>query len=257
MTQTITREETIPAKSRLSLPTQYPNTLIVIPAFNEEKNIGLVLDEIREELPDMPVLVVNDGSSDATARVARDRGAKVVSLPYNSGYGVALQTGFLYALQHNYSIVVQMDGDHQHDSKFIKNLLREIQDENTDVIIGSRFLGTCDYKPSFARQIGIFIFGRLASLLTGMRVSDPTSGFQAVKGEAIAFMASDFYPPDYPDADFTIMLHRFGYKIREIPVNMRENLDDKSMHRGHRTIYYVFKMFLSILVTLLRHKPGK
>lgn len=259
MTQSITRitQEAVTAKNWPAVPNHFSSTLIVIPAFNEAKNIGTVLDEINEELPHIPVLVINDGSSDATARVAKEHGAKVISLPYNSGYGVALQTGFLYAVQNNYSIVVQMDGDRQHDSKSIKSLLQEIQDENTDVVIGSRFLGTCHYKASFARQIGIFIFGKLASYLIGQKVSDPTSGFQAVKGSAIRFMASDFYPPDYPDADFIILLHRFGYKIREVPVIMRTNKDNKSMHRGHKTIYYIFKMFLSIIATLLRQKPEK
>lgn len=258
MTQAIRiAQETITTKNWPTSPTHYPNTLIVIPAFNEAKNIGIVLDEIGEELPDIPVLVINDGSSDATAHVAKEHGAKVISLPYNSGYGVALQTGFLYAVQNRYSVVVQMDGDRQHDSKSIKSLLKEIQSENVDVIIGSRFLGACQYKASFARQIGIFIFGKLASWLIGKKITDPTSGFQAVKGGAIKFMASDFYPPDYPDADFIILLHRFGYKIREIPVNMRANMDNKSMHRGHKTIYYIFKMFLSIMVTLLRQKPEK
>lgn len=258
MTQAVRlTQETITAKTRVATPSLYPNTLIVIPAFNEAKNIGVVLDEIAEELPEIQVLVINDGSSDATAKIAREHGAKVISLPYNSGYGVALQTGFLYSVQNKYSVVVQMDGDRQHDSISIKNLLQEIQKENVDVVIGSRFLGGCNYKATFARQIGIFIFGKIASLLIGQKVTDPTSGFQAIKGDAIKFMASDFYPPDYPDADFIILLHRFGYNIREIPVSMRANRDNKSMHRGHKTIYYVFKMFLSILVTLLREKPGK
>lgn len=250
-------QQTVAAPTRVSSPVCYQNTLIVIPAFNEAKNIGAVLDDIRQELPEIPVLVINDGSSDATAQIARERGAKVISLPYNSGYGVALQTGFIYAHQKKYSVVVQMDGDRQHGTESIKNLLQEVQQEDVDVVIGSRFLGTCRYKSSLARKIGIFIFGKLASFLIGQDVTDPTSGFQAIKGDAIRFMASDFYPPDYPDADFIILLHRFGYKIREIPVIMRPNQDNKSMHRGHKTIYYIFKMFLSIIVTLLRQKPKK
>ncbi len=260
MTQAVTliAQDTVTAKNREIMP--YPNassTLIVIPAFNEAKNIGVVIDEINVELPGIPVLVINDGSSDATAQIAKEHGAKVISLPYNSGYGVALQTGFLYAVQNKYSIVVQMDGDRQHDAKSIQLLLQEIQNEGTDIVIGSRFLGTCQYKTTFARTVGIFIFRKLTSFLIGQKITDPTSGFQAVKGGAIKFMASDFYPPDYPDADFIIMLHRFGYKIREIPVNMRANQDNKSMHHGHQTIYYIFKMFLSIMATILRQKPEK
>ncbi len=233
----------------------YPNTLVVIPSFNEAKNVGLVIDGIRREVGDIPVLVIDDGSSDETVKVARNHGAMVISLPFNSGYGVALQTGFIYALQKDYSVVIQMDGDGQHDPKSLKDLLEEIQREDVDVVIGSRFIGTCQYSSTFARRAGILIFGRLASMIIRQKVTDPTSGFQAIKGKAIRFMASDFFPPDYPDADFIILLHRFGFKIREVPVNMFPNKENISMHRGHKTLYYIFKMFLSIIVTLLRQKP--
>lgn len=233
----------------------FPNTLIIIPAFNEEKNIGRVLEGIRKCAPEIPVLVVNDGSRDATARISREHGAKVISLPFNSGYGVTLQTGFIFALKHGYTTVVQMDADGQHDPRYIVDMLQEIQNENLDVVIGSRFLEDTSYKTTFLKRMGMFIFGNLASLFCGQRVSDPTSGFQALKGKAIQFVAGEYYPPDYPDADFIIMLHQCGFKTREIPVTMHPSPDNKSMHTGHKTVYYVFKMFLSIIVTLLRQKP--
>jgi len=233
----------------------FSNTLIVIPAYNEEKNIGKVLKGIRGCAPEIPVLVVNDGSRDATARISKEHGAKVISLPFNSGYGVTLQTGFIFALKNGYSTVLQMDADGQHDPRNIVDMLQEIQNENLDVVIGSRFLGDNRYKTTFLKRMGMFIFGNLASLFCGQKVSDPTSGFQALKGKAIQFVAGEYYPPDYPDADFIIMLHRYGFKSREIPVTMHPSPDNKSMHSGHKTIYYVFKMFLSIIVTLLRQKP--
>ena len=233
----------------------FPNTLIVIPAFNEEENIGRVLEGIHKCAPEIPVLVVNDGSRDLTARISREHGAKVISLPFNSGYGVTLQTGFIFALKNGYTTVLQMDADGQHDPRYIVDMLQEIQHENLDVVIGSRFLGDNNYKATFLKRIGMFIFGNLASLFCGQRVSDPTSGFQALKGKAIQFVAGEYYPPDYPDADFIIMLHRYGFKTREIPVIMHPSPGNKSMHSGHKTIYYVFKMFLSIIVTLLRQKP--
>ena len=233
----------------------FANTLIVIPAFNEEKNIGKVLDGIRRCAPKIPVLVVNDGSRDATARVAREHGAKVISLPFNSGYGVTLQTGFIFALKNGYTTVVQMDADGQHDPRYIVDMLQKIHNENLDVVIGSRFLEDTKYKTTFLKRMGMVIFGSLASFFCGQKVSDPTSGFQALKGKAIQFVASEYYPPDYPDADFIIMLHRYGFKTREIPVTMHPSPGNKSMHTGHKTIYYVFKMFLSIVVTLLRQKP--
>ncbi|GJL79437.1 MAG: glycosyl transferase family 2 [Nitrospinaceae bacterium] len=233
----------------------FANTLIVIPAYNEEKNIGRVLEGIRKCAPDLPVLVINDGSIDATARISRDHGAKVICLPFNSGYGVALQTGFIFATKNGYTTVVQMDADGQHDPRYIVDMLQETQNDNVDVVIGSRFLGKNIYKTTILKHLGMFIFGNLASLFCGQKVSDPTSGFQALKGKAIQFVASGYYPPDYPDADFIIMLHRYGFKIREIPVAMHPSPDNKSMHAGHKSVYYVFKMFLSIIVTLLRRKP--
>ncbi len=254
MSQTIHEAQEIATAMAASLP-QYPDTIILIPAFNEENNIGFVLDAIHREVPGIPVVVIDDGSGDKTATTAKAHGASVITMPYNSGYGVALQTGFIYALQHDYRLVIQMDGDRQHDPKYIKTLIQTIRKEEADVVIGSRFLGVGNYQSSFPRRLGINIFGRLASWITGQKVSDPTSGFQAIRGNAIKFMASDFYPPDYPDADLIIMLHRFGFKIREVPVLMHPNPDNKSMHRGHKTIYYVFKMFLSIFATILRKKP--
>ena len=229
-----------------------PKTLIIIPAYNEEKNIGAVLDGIKKQYPGFPILVINDGSSDNTEKVAREHNAEVISLPFNSGYGIALQTGFLYAVKNDYSIVVQMDSDGQHDPANIKDLIEEVQKENCDVVIGSRFLSKDSYKSSLLRSAGMLLFGSIASFLCRQKVTDPTSGFQALKGKAIHFAASDNYPPDYPDADFIILLNRCGFKVKEIPVTMHASPEKESMHHGHKTIYYVFKMFLSIFVTLLR-----
>ena len=152
-------------------------------------------------------------------------------------------------------MVIQMDADGQHDPACIEDLLREAQNNDVDVVIGSRFLGGNTYRTSLAKHIGMFIFSKLASFFCNASISDPTSGFQAVKGKAIAFVASDYYPPDYPDADFLIMLNRCGFEVREIPVKMYPSRANKSMHGGPRPVYYVLKMFLSIFVTLLRKKP--
>lgn len=233
----------------------FSNTLIVIPAYNEEKNIGKVLEGVRRFAPELPVLVINDGSRDATTRISREYGAKIISLPFNSGYGVALQTGFIFALKNGYTTVVQMDADGQHDPRYIIDMLQEIQNEDLDVVIGSRFLGENKYQTTIFKHLGMFIFGGIASFFCRQKVSDPTSGFQALKGKAIQFAAGNHYPPDFPDADFIIMLHQHGFKTREIPVAMHPSPNNKSMHEGHKTVYYVFKMFLSIIVTLLRRKP--
>jgi glycosyltransferase involved in cell wall biosynthesis len=246
--------ETFSPQEPLTYP---PKTLIIIPAYNEEKHIGAVLKGIQKQTPGIPILVINDGSSDRTEKVVQEHNAKVISLAYNSGYGVALQTGFLYAVKNDISVVVQMDSDGQHDPENIKDLIKEVQKDNCDVVIGSRFLGKTSYKTSIARHIGMFIFGNIASLFCKQRVTDPTSGFQALKGRAIQFVASDNYPPDYPDADFIILMNQCGFKVKEIPVTMHASPDKESMHHGHKTVYYVFKMFLSIFVTLLRKSPKR
>lgn len=256
----IIRSETAaPPQQEESLVGRIPTEklLIIIPAYNEADRIGAVLDDIQREAPKIPILVINDGSRDATAEVARQHGAEVITLPYNNGYGVALQTGFRYALQQGVTVAVSMDADGQHDAREIPRLIHEIQKGGIDVVVGSRFLNSKTYRPSPLRRMGMLLFGLLATVCTGRRVTDPTSGFQALRGRALRLAASDLYPPDYPDADFLILLHKCGITVREVPVKMRPSPDNKSMHGGSKSVYYVFKMLLSIFVVLLRQKPER
>lgn len=232
--------------------------LVIIPAYNEEKNIEDVIHNIWKFSSDIDILVVNDGSSDQTANIVEKLGVKLISLPNNLGYGAALQTGFLFAKKKGYDLVIQMDADGQHDPAYLLEMLKEIQNADVDVVIGSRFLKDNSYKTTIPKKMGMVLFGLLTSLITRMKITDPTSGFQVLKGDVIDFMSQDLYPPDYPDADMIILLHRAGFKIKEVPVKMRSNPKHaKSMHRGHKTIYYVLKMLLSITVTLLRVKPKR
>jgi glycosyltransferase involved in cell wall biosynthesis len=229
--------------------------LIVVPAFNEEENIGRVIADVRQIVPFADVLVVDDGSPDATAMIAKRAGARVISLPFNLGYGVALQTGFKYALRRGYDYVVHMDADGQHEVRCVVDLIDEVRKGEADVILGSRFLGSSRFKPAFARRMGILIFRAIVSLIVGQKISDPTTGFQALNSEVLELYATEAYPVDFPDADVLIMLHFAGFKVKEIPVVMYPNVAaNKSMHSGLRPLYYVFKMFLSILVTLMRRR---
>ena len=235
------------------------HTLVVIPAYNEEERIGSVIQGIKEYLPSAHVLVVDDGSGDRTRRQATEAGAKVLSHPFNLGYGAALQTGYRYALKKNYEEIVQMDGDGQHDPSFITHLLAIIRKGEADIAIGSRFLQAPalvsegrPYRPPLMRLLGMWIFGIITSLVTRQKITDPTSGYQAMNRRVLEWASSDQFPYDYPDADVIIMLHRAGFRIREVAVQMFENRDKKSMHSGWKPLYYVFKMFLSILVTLIR-----
>ena len=226
--------------------------IIIIPAYNEEKNIAGVINGIKNVIPDADILVVNDGGEDRTEEIVRGLGEQVISLPYNMGYGVALQTGFKFALKKGYEYAVQIDADGQHDPKDIPKLLDIVLSGKADVVIGSRFLNGGKYKAPAVRRLGMLFFAYLTSLIIGKKITDPTSGYQAINKNGLQFYAGDYYPVDFPDADVIIMLHRAELKIKEIPVTMYPNVQGKSMHSGLKPVYYIFKMFLSIFVTLLR-----
>ena len=228
--------------------------LILIPAYNEGARIGEVVQRVREMYPQYDVVVVNDGSRDDTAQVARAAGARVVSHPFNMGYGVAIQTGYKYAVAKGYDFLVQIDGDGQHDPAFIPKVLEPVRGGETDFAIGSRFLEGESYEPSLARRLGMTFFRRLVSRLIGQDITDSTSGFQAFNRRVIGFFTTEVFPCDYPDADMLITLHRAGFRIREVPVRMYASATGKSMHSGWKPLYYIFKMLLSIFVTLLRKK---
>jgi glycosyltransferase involved in cell wall biosynthesis len=226
--------------------------LIIVPAYNEEGRVGQVVRDVRSTLPDADVLVIDDGSADDTAAEAIGAGAMSLSLPVNSGYGAALQTGYKFGVRNRYAIVGQIDADGQHRAEYLVTMLEALDEHGVDVIIGSRFLDRDGhYQPSLARALGIGLFARLASLITHQHISDPTSGFQLMRIDVARFFCSQVYPTDYPDADILILLHRTGYRVREVPVQMRPS-PGQSMHSGHHSLYYVYKMLLSIFVTLLR-----
>jgi glycosyltransferase involved in cell wall biosynthesis len=227
------------------------NFAIIIPAYNESGRITSTIADIRK-CTGAEIIVVSDGSTDSTAAEAKTAGASVIELPFNLGYGAALQTGFRYALRKEYQFVVHMDADGQHNPEYISALLEEVRSGEVDVVIGSRFLGEGDYKAETLKKMGMILFRNIASLITGQKITDPTSGFQAMNRKAMKFCASDAYPVDFPDADVLIMLHRQGLRYKEVAVHMNQSPEKKSMHSGFVPLYYLFKMMLSIFVTLLR-----
>ncbi len=226
--------------------------VVVIPAYNESASIAEVIAGVKEQLPDARIVVVDDRSSDDTAEVARKAGALVVRLPINLGDGGARQAGFKYARRLGADWVIQMDGDGQHRPESIPALLAPILADEADLVIGSRFLGEGNYRPHISRLIGMRLFGKIASWATGLPITDPTSGFRAMNRRAYNFFCSSAYPQQYPDADVLISAHKAGLRLIEVPVLMRENLTGHTIHAGIRPIYYVYKMMLSIFVTLLR-----
>ena len=233
-------------------------TLVLVPAFNESARVGRVLAGIRAAVPGADVLVVDDGSADDTSGVARAAGARVVRLPFNLGAGVAAQTGYKLAVREGYGCVVQLDADGQHEPADIPKLLALIERGEADVAIGSRFLdGATSYRPGALRRVGMGLFGLLAWLLTGVRFSDVTSGFRAFSGDVVRFVATEWYPTDYADADVLITLRRAGFRLRDVPVRMYERAGGRSMHAGLRPVYYVFKMLLSVALAPVRREVAE
>jgi glycosyltransferase involved in cell wall biosynthesis len=234
--------------------------LVIIPAYNEEANVAKVVAALREKVPGADVVVVNDGSDDRTARVAGAAGACVVSHPYNMGYGAALQTGYKYACENDYTLLAQIDADGQHDPIFINEMLALIREGQADIVIGSRFLINNGYHAPFVKRMGMLIFGNLACLATRQKISDPTSGYQALNRRAFRYCAEDVYPSDFADADVLIMLHRAGFRVREVAVKMYPSVNKKSrylnMYSFLTPFYYIFKMSLAMLVSVLRAPGG-
>ncbi|HNS03303.1 MAG TPA: glycosyltransferase family 2 protein [Anaerolineae bacterium] len=228
--------------------------LLILPAHNEANNLPRVIPEARAAATDYDLVVIDDGSRDATAAVAASLNADVVSLPVNLGYGGAVQTGFRYAVEHGYDLAVVMDSDGQHDPAGIALLAETVLSGQADVAIGSRFRGRMAYHQPWVKRVGMHLFAWTVSRITQREVTDPTSGFQALNRAALLFFAYDNYPVDYPDADTLLVLHFAGFRVVEVPVTMRERLSGVSMHSGWKPFYYVVKMWLAISMVLLRER---
>jgi glycosyltransferase involved in cell wall biosynthesis len=226
----------------------------IVPALNEAGSIASVIAEIRAVDPGMEVVVVDDGSRDGTADIARRAGATVLGLPYNLGIGGAVQTGYRYALENGFDVAVQIDGDGQHDPGELEKLLRPLLADEADMVVGTRFRGERTYRPPLARRIGIMLFARLVSLIVRQRVTDATSGFRAVNRTGIRLFADD-YPNDYPEVETTVLVFRHRLRMLEVPVLMRERSTGRSSITLFRSVYYVVKVSLALFIGLFR-KPA-
>jgi glycosyltransferase involved in cell wall biosynthesis len=223
----------------------------IVPALNEEATVGRVIREIRAFDAGFEVVVVDDGSVDATARVARDLGVHVLRLPFNLGIGGAVQAGFRFAHERDFDLAVQVDGDGQHDPAQLPAILGPLLDGDADMVVGSRFSGGGEYRAPALRRLGIRIFARTVSWVVGQRVTDTTSGFRAVNRRGIALFAAD-YPHDYPEVEATILAHKHRLRLLEVPVAMRERGGGRSSITAVRSVYYMAKVLLAIFVGLFR-----
>lgn len=227
--------------------------IALVPAFNEEGTIATVVDELRAFDAELEILVIDDGSHDRTAEIARRAGARVLRLPFNLGIGGAVQTGFRYAFENRFELAVRVDGDGQHDPSQLAAVVGPVVRGETDIAVGSRYLGAEaeGYRSSVTRRIGIRLLARVVSFLTRQRITDPTSGFQALNRKAIMLFAAD-YPHDYPEVEAIVLVERHRLRLVEVPIAMRPRTAGRSSIRTLSSVYYMIKVLLALFVGSFR-----
>ena len=228
-------------------------TLIIIPAYNEAENIQKVVNDLQDNYPQYDYLIINDCSKDTTEQICRENHYNYVSLPINLGIGGGVQTGYKYALEHGYDIAVQHDGDGQHDPAYIEKVIQPIMDGQADITVGSRFIDKEGFQSSSSRRAGIKILSTLIKSCSGADVKDVTSGFRAVNREYIKFYAED-YPIDYPEPEALVTAKLNGAKIQEVAVIMRERENGVSSINLKRSVYYMVKVSIAIIMCRLTHR---
>lgn len=221
--------------------------LIIIPAYNESESIKHVIDYLTGQVPWCDYLIINDGSADDTLKICEKERFHYLSLPINLGIGGAVQAGYMYARMNNYDIAVQMDGDGQHDAAYLEKLLEPIRKDEADIVIGSRFLEKEGFQSSASRRTGINILSFLILLTTGRRIKDVTSGYRAVNRRFIEIYSRD-YPMDYPEPEAIVSAIMHLGRVCEVPVQMRAREGGTSSITLKRSVYYMVKVTLAILI---------
>ncbi len=225
--------------------------LVIIPAYNETASILSTVKDIEENAPGFDYVVINDRSTDDTYEKCKENGLNVLNLPLNLGIGGAVQTGYWYALENGYDIAVQFDGDGQHDAKYLNDMADYLVKNGCNMVIGSRFITKQGFQSSSARRFGIKYFSWLIKLLTGVKITDPTSGFRMCDKEIIKNFANS-YPKDYPEPETTVRVICNGKKVQEVPVIMRPREEGVSSISPRKSIYYMIKVTLAIFIEKIR-----
>jgi glycosyltransferase involved in cell wall biosynthesis len=231
-------------------------TLVFIPAWNEEASIAEVVGDVRKSLPQADILVIDDGSGDATSARAREAGALVAALPFNQGLGAALQTGYLYAMREGYECCAHLDADGQHPPAEVARLLEEVYADRADLVIGSRYRDpdtaeSDDYKPTLSRRIGTNVFRFFLTLATRQRFTDTTSGMRAANRRVMALF-SESYSPDFAEIESLQLAVRQGLRVEEVPVRMLERAGGSSFLTPLRSAFFIFKSMIVLLVGQFR-----
>ena len=225
--------------------------LVIIPAFNEEGNLRKTIEDIQKYAPDFDYVIINDCSTDGTLEMCRERSYSYLNLPVNLGIGGAVQTGYRYAYFHGYDIAVQFDGDGQHSAKYLDEMVQIMEDTQSDMVIGSRFIEKEGFQSSTLRRIGIRYFTVLIKILTGKTITDPTSGMRMINRKLLKKFTDD-YPKDYPEPESVVTILSEQYKVTEMPVVMNEREEGVSSISMRKSIYYMIKVSCAILIARMK-----
>ncbi len=221
--------------------------LVIIPAYNEAENIVNTVNTLTTTCPFVDYVIINDCSRDNTAEICKEYGFNFISLPINLGIGGGMQTGYKYAVENGYDIAIQFDGDGQHNAEYIKDLIKPIEDGEADLVIGSRFINKEGFQTSFMRRFGINVLGGVLRLCGKVKITDATSGFRAASKPVIEFF-SNYYAQDYPEPEAIIATSVSGFKVKEVPVIMNERTAGVSSINTFKSMYYMIKVTLAILI---------
>ena len=228
--------------------------LVIVPAYNEEMNITNVINELREDIKEADILVINDCSTDNTPKILEEMKVNYITTPFNLRYAGGVQTGFKYALAKGYKYVAQFDGDGQHVASELNKMFQKMKEDDVDIMIGSRFKEQTEYKHPFFRRVGTALFQKIIKIACSKEITDPTSGLQILSKRVYTRYAKINNYPEYPDANLIIEMLMQGYKIEEVPVKMKERRYGESMHSGiWSPISYMITMFYSIFLIIIKY----